>query len=223
LTALPEGNAVSPDALSNVLILTSALCWTAAYLLILHRSRKDRAYGMPAAACVANLAWEFYYVFIKPFRAPQVYVNALWLGIDLLILIQILAYIPSSFPKISRQFIRGLVLGALPLGFGVIHFSHQAHLIPVSSAYAQNFMMSALFIGMLLHRGTADGQSLYVAVLKGLGTVLISVLLYAVNRVHRELSIMTFLYVGTLALDVVYFFLLYVTIRKQGLSPWRHW
>lgn len=105
----------------------------------------------------------------------------------------------------------------------VIHFSEASNIVPVTTAFAQNFMMSALFIGLLIRRSDMSGQTIYIGVLKGIGTLLIAVLIYFVYKIHRDLSIMSFLYLGILFLDIAYILLLFFQIRRQGYSPWRRW
>jgi len=214
---------MSHDTMANVLMISTAVCWTLAYLLIIRRSMKDKVYGMPIAACAANLAWEFFYSFIEPFPPPQLYVNIVWFAIDVVIFCQVITYAQSDFPKWPRPILSALIVSALPLAYLIICFSHQARIVPVSSAFAQSFMMSALFIGLLVRRGSMSGQTIYIGILKTIGTLLIAVLLYFVYKVHRQLSIMTFLYISVLGLDITYVALLFFQIRKQGYNPWVRW
>ncbi|KAM7195042.1 hypothetical protein V8F33_006911 [Rhypophila sp. PSN 637] len=50
----------------DVLILSLAGNWTAAYIMYIKKGFKDKSYGMPLAALCVNLGWEFVYGFIYP-------------------------------------------------------------------------------------------------------------------------------------------------------------
>ena len=73
------------------------------------------------------------------------------------------------------------------------------------SAYGLNFMMSVLFIGMLLRRNDLRGQSMYTAVFKLLGTLAASILSYSYFPYSL---LLTFLYVVTFLYDVLYVMML---------------
>lgn len=214
---------MAQETIANLLMITSAVLWSLAYLLIIRRSYKDKAYGMPIVACTANIAWEFHYTIVKPFPPPQLYANMVWLLIDIVILFQVFAYSRSEYPKCPSIILQFLIGAALMISYLVIHFSEASNIVPVTTAFAQNFMMSALFIGLLIRRADMSGQTIYIGILKAIGTLLIAVLIYFVYEIHRDLSIMTFLYIGILLLDIAYIVLLFFQIRRQGYSPWRRW
>ncbi len=207
----------------NLLTLISGICWIAVYIFIIRRNYKDKTYGIPLAAFSANIMWEFFYCFVAPFPPPQLYINGIWFGLNLVIFVQILTYIKKEYPNRPALFIYSLVLLSLPVTYFIIYFSHQANIVPVSSAYAQNFMMSILFITMLLKRNSARGQTIYIAILKALGTMLISILFYYVYKAYRQLNIMAYLYLAIVFFDTLYIFMLFFQIKKEGENPWLRW
>jgi hypothetical protein len=79
------------------------------------------------------------------------------------------------------------------------------------TAYLQNLMMSGLFINLLMHRGTAAGQSPVIAVAKMAGT-LASTIIFCMGRVKF------FAVTGGLifTLDIIYLLLL----LNQGRLVW---
>src|SRR5882757_6338014 len=76
------------------IMIGSGICWTLTYLLIIRRGVVDLTYGMPAAALFANLAWETIYSFVLPHATPQLIVDLIWFGFDVLILLQYLRFGP---------------------------------------------------------------------------------------------------------------------------------
>lgn len=82
-------------SISSIIIpfqILSGIFWTLVYVLIIKRGFQDKTYGMPLAALVANVSWEFIFSFILPHQPPQLYVDYVWLSFDIVILIQTLIY-----------------------------------------------------------------------------------------------------------------------------------
>ena len=75
--------------------------------------------------------------------------------------------------------------------------------------------MSVLFIGMLVRRNNVDGQSLYIAIFKWLGTLAPTIQMYLQtgSRLILILGIGIFLY------DVVYIGMLYQKFLELKLNP----
>lgn len=201
------------------------LFWTAAYVEIAYRGLRDKTYGMPIAALFFNLSWEFYWSFIE--RPPgqewlmstaQLVVNVTWLLIDVLILISVLRYGPREFPALSPPAFYGLlaVTAVLTAVINVILTRDFDRKLIVPLVFGSNLMMSALFIAMLLNRGSCRGQSLTIAVNKMTGTVLasIGVLLYAPEGLFTDTVLLPALYVGTFVLDLIYMTLLWHTSEE---------
>jgi hypothetical protein len=205
-----------------ILILADGFFWTVAYVLIIIRSIRDKTYGMPVIACCMNLSWEFIYLFVYPDPSPQRIVNAVWLPLDLIILFLIIRFGPSENRKLtSEQFYLFITL-CLTLSFLFMIYAHRNVIYAVTYTFAQNLIMSFLFISMLVGRRSIRGQSLYIALAKMLGTLSISLLLlfiFSANRANRTVTMIT-LYASVFALDIIYAGLIYRKIWKMGINPW---
>jgi len=78
------------------------------------------------------------------------------------------------FPKDKQHYFVPWSPAAFVAGFLVIYFAYYE--FPDFwgaryTAFAQNLMMSVLFISMLVRRDNVDGQSMYIAIFKMLGTL----------------------------------------------------
>ena len=206
--------------LELILQIGSGFFWTLTYILILRRGFKDKAYGMPVVALCANIAWEFTFSFIFPHPKPQLYINYIWLLFDVGILGQYLIYGKIYFtPNLPRHFfypafILALVLSALTIILMSYEFNE---FIGIYAAFAQNLLMSGLFITMLLKRNNSKGQSVYIALFKLIGTLFPSILFYHYFP-HSYLLMM--LYIAILIYDFIYLWLLHYKIKLAGVNPW---
>lgn len=214
----------------NAIMLSSGALWTLTYVLIIRRGFLDRTYGMPLVALCANISWEFIFSFIfHPSRPIQRPVNIVWFCLDLIILLQVLGYGPREFPDLPRGLFYAMFALALALSFlTILSITREfADYDGVYSAYGQNFMMSALFITMLLVRRSLRGQSLAIAIFKMLGTVLASVAFYFYNPDYQGSPLLSFLYVAIFALDLIYILALYrvgtniTKTRRSSRAPRR--
>ena len=209
--------------LSHFLMIGSGIFWTITYVLILRRGYLDKTYGMPMAALCANLAWEFIFSFVHPHPLPQLYIDYLWFLFDVGILVQYLRYggkeFPAHLPKglFYPTFAFSLVFAALLIAAISREFNEY---IGIYAAFGQNLMMSILFVRMYLKRYSVQGQSIYIALAKLVGTVFPSVLFYLY---FPKSFLLTLLYLGIFVFDLVYVGLLYQHIRKEGGNPWRRW
>lgn len=204
-----------------VLRVTAGLFWTLAYLLIIKRSLQDRTYGMPLAALAANLSWEFIFSFIRPHEPPQLYVNYVWLAFDLVILVLTLRYgkavLKDLLPEKWFYPAFGLTL-VTALGIVLTMTYEFPELGSKYAAFGQNLMMSILFVEMLLRRNNLDGQSLYIALFKMIGTVLPSI---QCAILYPNTPLLYFLYVMILVFDWLYIVLLYAKHKELGINPWK--
>ncbi|MFD2245126.1 hypothetical protein [Pontibacter ruber] len=214
----------NPSAVSPIVDILFKICsgifWTITYLLILRRGFIDKAYGMPMVALCANLSWEFIFSFVYPHSTPQLYIDYVWLAFDAGILVQYLKYGKKEFPEqLPRSlfyptFLLTLVLGAL---FVMLLSRELKDFNGVYAAFSQNLLMSVLFIHMLLKRNSPQGQSLYIALSKMIGTLFPSVLLYLY---FPNSYLLILLYISIFIFDLLYFILLYFKIKAARLSPW---
>ena len=178
----------------DYLMLGSALCWSVTYGLILRRGFIDKTYGMPVAALAANLSWEAIYT-LNPQTAVQGAVNGVWLLLDVGILAQFVWYGPRELPGWSRPkllvgFACAAVVASSLIWFVGVDLGDEPY--GIYAAFGQNLLMSLLFLQML-HlrrrlpqtdpstgrpvehpRGGLRGQSVWIALFKGLGTLFAS-------------------------------------------------
>ena len=208
-----------PLQVSWSLVIGSGVSWTLVYILIIKRGFQDKTYGMPLVALCANISWEFIFSFIHPHGVPQFYINIVWFGLDVVILFQVLRYGRSCNALAAQLFYPAFFL-TLGLSFWVIlSVTHRLDdWYGRYTAFAQNFMMSVLFVAMLCRRKSIAGQSLYIAVFKMLGTILPSILFHLK---YPSSSFLNFLYIAIFLFDGAYLALLYRKCREQGVNPWK--
>lgn len=209
-----------PPFLVIALTLVSGICWTVTYLDIINRGLRDKTCGMPFFALAFNIAWEFIYAFIIYQGIPlQRVVNIVWFVLDLAILYTYFRFGRDEFPLAYRRYFVAWSLMALVAAFAVLYFAGREFADArggAYSAFAQNLMMSVLFIGMLVRRGNVQGQSVYIAIFKWLGTLAPTILVWMAtgSRLLLVLGIAIFLY------DILYIGMLYRKFVELGLDPW---
>jgi hypothetical protein len=212
---MPLGTHQTIDpVISNTLKLGSGLFWTITYLLIIIKGSREKTYGMPMVALCANISWEFIFSFIIPHKSPQLYIDYCWLFFDVGILIQFLMYGKKDFPSnlSSKLFFPSFLLSLILCFLGVLLISlefEDNH--GVYAAFGQNLMMSVLFIFLLIKRNSTEGQSVYIAVFKMVGTILPSILFY---HYYPDNLLLMFLYFSILIFDLIYLILLIRMIRS---------
>ncbi len=242
---------VVPDApIFTILTLVSGIFWTAAYINIIYRGFKDKTCGMPLLVLGLNISWEFIFAFMgEPFfhmgnplcvswqATPQRWVNAVWFIFDCVILYLKFKYGRDEYNKAlpgfsNRLFIPYVVLIVFVSFMAVISISvelddHQG----AYAAYQQNIFISSLFIPMMLRKGSTDGQSMYIAIFKCLGTVAPSVMGAIVCIVEYGITLNQFLLFSwmpymkmlvfcCLVFDLIYIISLYKLFKKEGKNPW---
>lgn len=205
---------------ADVLSLGSGLAWTATYLLIIWTNRREKTYGMPIAALGANLGWEFLFSFVRPGDGMQLVVNYVWFGFDVAILGLVIAYGPREFRFLPRWGFLAMLASVLVMGYlGVDLVSRQFdHGLATFAAFGQNLMMSGLFLSMLIARGSTRGQSVWIALAKGVGTALASGAswIWAQDEPWRHGSLLPYLMITTAVLDLAYLVAVYAVARHEA-------
>ncbi len=204
-------------------MIGSGVCWTITYLLILRRGVLDLTYGMPAAALFANLAWELTYSFIYPHSMPQLAVDRIWFGFDVLLLLQFLRFGPSV-RKVSMTFtfyLEVLLSFAVTLTLLILFSKTLKDDNGAFAAFGQNLMMSILFITMLRDRRSASGQSIYIALFKLAGTLLASSAFYFQTKTYSQSQLMQFLFIAILMYDVIYTIMLANQLTRQRIKVFK--
>jgi hypothetical protein len=190
----------------DILLVGSGVLWTITYLLIIRRGFLDRTYGMPLVALCANLSWEFIFSFLFPHGPLQRPVNVVWFSLDLIILYQLLRYGPREFARLSKKLFYAIVALGLCMAFLAVLFItlEFEDFDGAYSAFAQNLMMSVLFIAMLYSRGSLRGQSLSIALGKTGGTTLASAAFLFFSVGYEGSVLLPFLYGSILLFDLLY-------------------
>ena len=164
------------DIFPLVLTLVSGICWTLVYIEGIRIGFREKSYAIPFYALALNFAWELLHT-VLGFRAGvdlQSIVNAVWLAFDIGILFTYFKFGKKYFPYQSRAaFIGWSVLGLITAFLIEYAFVREFGLAAGASysAFLQNLLMSVLFIGMFVRRRGSEGQSLYIAVNKWIGTL----------------------------------------------------
>ncbi len=206
-------------ALVTGLTLLSGLCWTGVYIDLINRGFRDKTCGMPFFALAFNIAWEFIYAFIIDQGFPlQRAVNIVWFGLDVIILVTYFRYGRQEFPRSFEGLFLPWSMAALVVAFVTLYYAgteFSGTRGGTYSAFAQNLMMSVLFISMLVRRRGVQGQSMYIALLKWIGTLAPTILVWLATGSRLVLA----LGAGCFFYDVVYIFLLYRQFLALGLDP----
>lgn len=165
------------EAIKIILTVVSGICWTVVYIEGIRVGFKDRSYAIPFYALALNFAWELLHT-IFGFRAGvslQTLINAVWFTFDVGILYTYFKYGRKYFPRDlpARWFTGWSILGLLTALCVEYAFIGEFGVAVGAgySAFLQNLLMSVLFINMLVKRGSSEGQSLYIAVNKWIGTL----------------------------------------------------
>jgi hypothetical protein len=235
---------------SGSVVLFGLLCvvgWLVAYASIISRGFADATYGVPLPALVANLSWEFAYGFLLDPLGDYFHTASIFgFLIDLVIGWQAWKYGGRQFAgtPAGRHF-RPFLLLSLAVAFPVTYLAFLEFNDPDGeyTGFGINLMMSILFLVMLERRGGPDGQSMYIAVGKWLGTFCAWVATALTvttspdrtwpagwrqfirdslrNRSYPLTPLINVMYGWTFMLDAVYSVLLYRRLRLAGIPPWR--
>ena len=204
--------------MQTIILMVGGIFWILTYILIISRGHKDKTYGMPLFALCANISWEFVYAFILPHSPPQLYINYLWFGLDIIIVVQFLRYHKNEFPNLSSSKVY-IAFGLLVMtAFGVISFGgfYLDDDIGVYSAFGQNLLMSILFVIMFFNRGKSlRGQSIFIALFKMLGTGLTSIHFYLYESVTQGSFVLPFLFIAIFVFDIFYVILMYNSYKEN--------
>jgi len=185
--------------------LVTGLCWTVTYVLIIRRGFADRTYGMPIVALCANVSWEFIFSVVRPSAGVQRAGNIVWLALDLVIVYTALRFGPREFrylpkPVFYAGFAGTLVLAYLGVDLLCREFEHGAGNY---AGFADNLMMSGLFLAMLAARGGLRGQSVSIAALKFVGTIFAS-LGFWLYGAHSHSALFVYMYFANGIADAAY-------------------
>jgi hypothetical protein len=162
--------------LKTILTIISGLCWTLVYIEGIRLGIRDRSYAIPFYALALNLSWELLHTYfgLRTTIDLQTIINAVWFLFDIGILYTYFKYGKEYFPSnLAYWFLPWSMLGLFTAFWVEYAFVRQFGIFAggAYAAFLQNLLMSVLFIGMLVRRGSSKGQSLTIAVSKWLGTL----------------------------------------------------
>mmetsp|Transcript_6987 Transcript_6987/g.9084 ORF Transcript_6987/g.9084 Transcript_6987/m.9084 type:complete len:252 (+) Transcript_6987:78-833(+) len=125
---------------------TSALGWTFAYIIYIIGSQKHKQYrGVPFAALVLNLAWEFAFsfVWIENQSRVQLIIHYVWLGFDVMLALQFLRFEWKNFCQYRTWYLLLAVTLSLFLFIFIVELSDYTG---TYMAFGQNLIMSIMFV-----------------------------------------------------------------------------
>ena len=221
------------NSLGLTLLYLGGLFWIITYILSIRTGFNEMTYAIPMMAFVLNFSWEATYGFLITQHQPpvQLIINKIWSGIDLIIIFTYLRYGKKYFPsQFSALFYPNFILAliiAFIFQYTSYYYFYVENVIPYPSgtvAYLMNLLMSILFIMMLQQRKSTEGQSIYIAAAKLLGTLLTSLSLICnpePGHWMRAGFVIYFLAVATFIYDLIYLLLLFWQFKLEGKNPWR--
>lgn len=205
------------DPLAMALLAISALARTIVYVCSIVLGFREKTYCIPLWALGLNICWEIIYA-CAGISDPQMQniANAVWACCDILIVVTYFKYGRAFLPKrIQPYFVPYSVLVFVSCLLFQLAFFLQFDDQVVSgqfSAFAQNAIMSVLFVGMLIRRQSSKGQSMLIAVAKCLGTLAPTIQHGLVQGFNIYVLCMgTFVFVW----DMVYIVLLHRQIKQE--------
>jgi hypothetical protein len=200
-----------------ILTLLSGICWTIVYIDSIRLGFKQKTYAIPLWALTLNIAWELLQSILGLkliATSIQEIVNIVWFLLDVVILFTYFRFGARHFPKnLPANWFYPYGLLALAVSF-ILQFAfiQEFGLIKGASysAFLQNLLMSLLFIAMLLERGSAEGQSLLIAIAKWLGTLAPTILFGLLGAANFPQPFWFILITGLFCslFDLLYIFLL---------------
>ncbi|GCD41923.1 hypothetical protein [Streptomyces paromomycinus] len=162
----------------SILLLTAVAIAVSWFVCAVRTGFRDRSYAMPASAIcftfsvdvsVTAGSYERWFPSVPMWALGSVFVIP-----DALLICQVLAYGPKDFPRISPKTLRWVFLIVMALGAGAApvlsHSLHDTH--GVYAAVATILVVSVCYPVMLYNRGSVQGQSVTVASLWLLLTVI---------------------------------------------------
>lgn len=161
----------------------SGISWTVVYLASIVIGFREKTYCIPLWALGLNVWWELLYgigdlgTFLGRSSAfdPQITVSLVWACFDLVIVVTFFKFGKKFLPQKAQEHFASYscaVLGSCLL-FQLAFFVHfgGGETAGTYSSFAQNAIMSVLWVVMLVKRGSSEGQSLIIAWAKCLGTL----------------------------------------------------
>lgn len=167
--------------------------------------------------------------------------NFLWMLLDFVILYTVLRFGRRYFTGFLQRYFTLIVIGGIIVALALIYTIVQEfwirniwnvvvdgqipEFLPLRlqggsyyTGFGLNFVMSILFVFMIYRRDSVDGQSVYIAITKWLGTVAAYGFMLADGI---QTPVVNVLYAVVFIFDVFYIWLVYQMCRRDGIDPWR--
>lgn len=167
--------------------------------------------------------------------------NFIWLLFDFVILYTVLKFGRQYFSGWLNRYFVIIVIGGIAVAalliysivqefwvqnqWGVVVNGQSPDFLPLRiqggsyyTGFGLNAIMSVLFVFMIMRRGNVEGQSVYIAVNKWLGSLAAFGFMVADGVFSPVVNI---LYAVVFAFDVFYIWQVYAQCRKEGIDPWR--
>jgi hypothetical protein len=207
--------------MQTIILVVGGIFWILTYIFIISKGYKDKTYGMPLFALCANISWEFIFSFVLSHSPPQLYINYLWFGLDVVIVFQFFKYHKKEFPNVQSLKIYAVFVVALASAFSIILTAgiSLGDTDGVYAAFGQNLLMSVLFVLMFFKREkTLRGQSIFIALFKMLGTGLTSIHFYLFEPVSQSSLVLPVLFISIFTFDLLYTLLILNQYKKNQKS-----
>ncbi|KAJ3166919.1 hypothetical protein HDU88_003008 [Geranomyces variabilis] len=198
--------------------LVMGVAWVTCYAAMAVTNFKDKSYGMPMLCLCLNLSWEVIMTTLHPVVVTEVYwASVLWVLFDLVLFYQTWLYARNEFTAYPflRQRTTLLLAAGVIFGFpGILFFLEYAHdfRLGLLAGLVLNTALAVSYVAMLVNRGSSRGQSMVIAVTKGVGSAAAWVLNIGLGYDHNFLL---YLYVLNVATDLVYAIGLYKVIQRE--------
>lgn len=223
------------NSLQWAMFAVVGLCWNITYIGLIYRGFKDKIPGMPLPALALNFGWEFVmsFIYTEHLIPLEVWMNRVWVLLDVLLLWQELRYgrhdFAKSLPSIGEKLHLPVVAMAMTMGFFFTFLTVPEWHDEKNGEYAaflMNVLMSMLFVSMLQRRRSIAGQSIYVALAKFIGTSVVGVAIFGI--IVRPGTILDvspsplelFLGICCFVFDLTYIVLLARQYRADGIDLW---
>jgi hypothetical protein len=166
--------------------------------------------------------------------------NFIWLLFDFVILYTVLKFGRRYFTGALQRFFTPVVLGSIVVAglliysivqefwirnqWGVVINGATPEFLPLTlqggsyyTGFGLNAMMSILFVFMMYRRQSVEGQSLYIAVSKWLGSLAAYGFMLADGVQGPVVNI---LYAVVFVFDLFYIWQVYTQCKREGINPW---
>lgn len=152
--------------------------WIIAYFEILRITEKEKIISIPLFSLCNNLTWELIYSFLFPVTGIFLFINILWLVLDIFIFFTSIKYLLNS-KNVNRKIVLFQILLYFIMSHVIILGTHYLFndVAGALSGMIVNFIMSYLFIYFYFKPDRKLGQSVIISISKMLGTAIASLLL----------------------------------------------